>query len=52
MQIKNVTPHRLLPFITSVSTDYTHTYGCTLQFVLLRMGANSTRKMKSKNIEE
>jgi hypothetical protein len=23
----------------------THTYGCTLQFVLLRMGANSTRHM-------
>jgi hypothetical protein len=23
----------------------THTYGCTLQFVLLRIGANSTRNM-------
>jgi hypothetical protein len=30
----------------------THTYGCTLQIVLLRMGANSTRNMYSKNIEE
>jgi hypothetical protein len=35
----------LIPFVTLCLPQTTHTYGCTLQFVLLMMGPTSTRNM-------